>query len=71
MRRLLRAVLAWLRKPGRRPSQAGKQPRVSWKGTPVVEGCPGSPPASQFDTLISTRPGRAGQRPGYTEGSKA
>jgi hypothetical protein len=51
MKRLLRAVWVFLRKPGQCPSQAGRGPRLSWKGSPVVEGCQGSPADTPFDSL--------------------
>jgi hypothetical protein len=49
MMRLLRAVLAYLRNPGQRPSRAEREPRLNWKGTPVVQGCQASPAGSQYE----------------------
>jgi hypothetical protein len=60
MKRLLAAVLASLRKTGQRPSQAGSEPRLSWRGIPLVERRPGNPADSPFDTLTVTKLDRAG-----------
>jgi hypothetical protein len=59
MKRLLTAMLVCLRKPGQRPSQAGGEPRLHWKGLPVVERCQGSPAASPLATLTVRRRDRA------------
>lgn len=67
MMRLLRAALACLWNLGQRPSPAGGEPRLGWKGTRVIQACHYTPEGSRFDTLISTRLRRAGQRPGHTE----
>jgi hypothetical protein len=69
--RLLKSVLACLRKSGQRPSQVGKEPRLNWRGTPGVQGYQATSARSQFDTLFSTRPRRSGQVPKHSEKSKA
>jgi hypothetical protein len=55
MMRLLRAVLVCLRNGGRPSSQAGTEPRLGWKGAPVVEDSDGTLEGFQFDTLFATQ----------------
>jgi hypothetical protein len=59
IKRLLRAVVAWLREHGRRLSRAERTPRVSWKGISVAEGCQGGPADSPFATLTVIQLDRA------------
>jgi hypothetical protein len=51
MKRLLRAVLACLRKPDQPPFQGGGVRRFTWRAVPMVEGCHGRPADSPFGTL--------------------
>jgi hypothetical protein len=69
MMRLLRAVLAGLRKLGRRHPRAGGTSRLGWKGTPVVEGCQKPSARGPLSTLTVPQLGRAAPdtRPGHSE----
>jgi hypothetical protein len=67
--------LGCLWKIGQRPpqaSQAGREPRLSWKGTPVVEGRQGNPADSSIDTMtdIQLDRAKADTHPEYSDPSK-